>query len=435
MIITLTNEAAKTLAEVSGVKGASVVLDFALKMVEDKAINTITAVNGGVMETLTFTSTAPKAEELIKSVVLTADTFLSAVSALSVYNADIKMEVTEAKVTLSVGSQAKISVPVVTEKPKLLPQDTSVQCARIGVKSEELSKLLKGFAVTAADPKEITDRISFMVTEKGITAYTTDGISVSKLCVNGAQIQIDAFGMAVRYLLLQGMGMSDEDKKALQGKLGGFMQNKDTEGMILYATECGMPEEKKLAFTLPTISAGIMASILKGTETAMVLVTPNFLYVKAGNMTGTFAIGKKVPSIYSNVDKWEDTPYQAVFTVDQAELARAITVLKSTQPGQKLNLKGAKASIKVSAGEGAISVKLVGGDANNCNLFLAADRALGATSMLCAGNITLGVMPNAPVQFTNGDGSSTHSSSAHVYVLPIKDNTPAKKEDEDASEE
>lgn len=432
MKLVLKAETVKSFSDVV-VKGTRAKLDFSVKTVEDKVLNTITTCEGGIMQQLSFAASAPKQEEFVGNVVVPSDNFLGSLQALSAFDGDVTFDVQSSKLELSVGKKAKLSVPLVKEDLKLLPQDISKVCARVVLDGSVLQTLLKGFSKPEPDERQLTDRVVLRLSDNTITAYSTDGIGVGKQTTTNAMVELDSYGVALTHLLKTGSLSSDEDKAVLQAKMTEQLSNRDA--IIDMAKEYGMETLSEHEFALPSASISTLLSITKGMEQVAMIVTPKFLYVKAGSVNGTFSIGTKCASVYKDVDCWVNNDYTSVVTVDRDELSKAVTLLSATQPKCPVLLKGGKEKVTLSAGDGSVSVNLVEGNPENFLVNLSPRMTLAALSMLKSGNISLGYTEKKPVRFTNGGVGDAVKSLSQLYLLPIVTNNEHTKKEADGSSE
>lgn len=477
MKYTIKNDVAKELCEkLSLLKTAvnSVKLLFGISDHKDFIANKAVIVNGGIMEEITFTSSRPKKDGELEqeTVVVSAASFTSYLSALIGYNSDISVDVSNKVLTLAVGTQVKIPLPVKEEKEMdiLLPQDLSSCVAKVAISPSALQSLLhvgSSFSKPGVDDQGLHDRVVVRIDSSNMLyAYSTDLTSIAKAWC-AAPVELNDGGRALLFLKSKGAELDDAGMEELLKKMNeakdpgtpeealAFLKDKcekmdeagrerfilkmnaardsenpqqallslaSAERLIELASVEGMPEDHSIS--IPASCINIILSILKGQEeNASLRICENYLYMKAENIMATFALASGVPSIYkASIDGWETSESVLKVTFDKEAFIRALSVLKLGEASVPVSVTADSKQLVISKNKDTVNVPFSAseGELDKVAVNFATEKLLNAVSRLDNGNCTLKLFSGkiAPC-FSNGDLEGNGAKS-YLYVFPVK---------------
>lgn len=448
MKYTIKNEVAKELAEKIGLAKTdknSLQLQFGLLDQKEYIGNKATIVNGGIMEEISFASSRPNGETLTKeTVVVSASTFISYVSALIGYNSDITLDVRDKVMGLSVGKQAESLIPLKREEDMdvLLPQNLNTCIVQIIAKPTELLNMLHvgaAFAEPGIDEQGLRDRVAIRITADGqLFAYSTDSTSVAKSW-NSALVKFNDGGRAVVYLKNKGASLDNESKSTLLEKMNAAKAKGSEEGikeLIDLAVAEGMSND--YSFSIPAGSIKTLLALLKGKEeSAYIMVCPDYLYLKADNIMATFTLSSGVPSVYSNtIDRWDTIKSTLKITFDKENMLRALSIMKLGDEKTPLSFTSKKGTLVLSKNKDKVNIPFVASDGavDNLKYYYATDKLIAAISRLDNGNVTFKMGPCMAPCFYNGS-IDEKNVKAYLYVYGVHVKEEPEEDKDDAEEE
>lgn len=350
-------------------------------------------------------------KEYIKVVVGAAE-FVSYLSALSVYQADIIVKYNEEKncLILAVRGQAEVKLPCVqeSEAEPLFNEDFNAN-AMLKVKGDvSFLKTLErgGFcAETAMDVSAISDRVVLDFSPESMKVYSIDR-NKSVLATSGCQIKasFNRDKLAVCFLKKHMDTLSEEEGASFKASF------KELSGEARFAklAECGF-KENRYCVAVPTVNIQLLEKIFAGAEAFMVQLTERYLSVTDGTVAVSVLLSDKCTTAFDQMLSLYGKIAWDKVVVDKEKFMNALGVMKISKFAGDLpvSLAVGEGKLTVKSSDGSVvRVPVISGEVSEpVTKYYNTGKLLSLISKMPAGNVCIGISSNknASTLFRDGD--------------------------------
>lgn len=360
---------------------------------------------------------------------VSTSSFVTYLSALAGYDADVEISFEESRLTLRVpAAELPLNLFSAEAGDPLVSVDKTNAVVKAAVGIDFLTALSGGGYLSTTDEDPNCNRVAVYLNKGN---GTCDVYSTNKKAAAKASFKLTKFdapaGNTAKAVFGRLKELAEREPARKDEIVAGIKAcQSDMNKLIAFAKQMGIVinDDSDIVFALSTAAAGIIQKVMAGTAQILFMVTDKYLLVMGGACVLSLPLAGSVCSLFRGpLDAWTKSEYSEKLVFDRDAMLKALSLSKLTDGRIPVDMKFSDTKVEVQKEgiTGFVPVTGTAGDCGDIDLSFSASELAAAISKFPAGNVVLACKKEkaAPVLYSGDLTADLSTADLKVFVMPV----------------